>query len=147
MCFFIFSFLITPPPSPVRRGPPSRAPSRAGRPSATCPCLCRRPPPNNSCPGRRLPPRHVPPYPGALALRPAHRVIDHGSILMVAFAKKWCRRAGQSRPVCLVMIICWEHVMLTRRNLLYMVNRSNFCTGISENEQMVSMYSILCYNK
>jgi hypothetical protein len=35
---------------------------------------------------------------------------------------------------------------LNKTLLLCMVNRSNFCTSISENEQMVSI-SILCYNK
>jgi hypothetical protein len=100
MCFYIFLFLITPPPSPVRRGPPSRAPSRAGRPSATCPCLCRRPPPNNLCPGRRLPPRHEPPYPGALALRQAHHVVDHGSILLVSICQN-VMQTGRAKPACL----------------------------------------------
>jgi hypothetical protein len=100
MIFSIFSFLITPPPSPVCRGPPSRAPSRAGRPSATCPCLGRRPPPNNSFPGRRLPPRHGPPYPGALSLRPARRIVDHGSILLVSFCQD-VMQAGRAKPAYL----------------------------------------------
>jgi hypothetical protein len=100
MCFFIFFFLITPSPSPVCHSPPSRAPSRAGRPSATCPCLGRRPPPNNLCPGHRLQPRHGPSYPGALALRPAHRVVDHGSILLVSFCQD-VMQMGRAKPACL----------------------------------------------
>jgi hypothetical protein len=98
MCFSIFSFLITPPSSPVCHGPPSRAPSRAGRPSATCPCLGRRPPPNNWCPGRRLPPCHRPPYPSALSLRPVHRVVDHG--LLVSFCQDMMQ-VGRVKPACL----------------------------------------------
>jgi hypothetical protein len=100
MCSFIFSFLIAPPPSPVRHGPPTWAPSRAGRPSATRPRLGRRRPPNNSCPCRRLPPRLGPPYLGASALCPARRVVDHGSILLVNFCQD-VMQAGRAKPACL----------------------------------------------
>jgi hypothetical protein len=100
MCFFIFSFLIAPPPSPVRRGPPSRAPSRAGRPSATRPRLGRRPPCNNSCTSRRLPPRLEAPYPGASALRPACHIVAHRSILLVNFCQD-VLQAGRAKPACL----------------------------------------------
>jgi hypothetical protein len=104
MCYFIFSFLIPPPPSPVCRGPPSRAPSRAGRPSTTCRYLGHRPLPNNSCLGRRLPPCHGPPYPGTLALHPTRCVVDHGSILLVSFCQD-VMQTGRAKPASLSSVL------------------------------------------
>jgi hypothetical protein len=73
--------------SPMHHGPPSQVMSRASRLSATHPRLGFRLPPKNSCLGRPLPPCLKPPHPGALALRPAYRVVDHRSILLVSFCQ------------------------------------------------------------
>jgi hypothetical protein len=98
-CSFIFSFHILPPTAP-HHGPPFWALSRAGRLSATHPLLDFRPPPNNSCPGRRLPPRLEPPYPGASVLCPAYRVVDHKSVLLVSFCQD-VMQVGRAKPTCL----------------------------------------------
>jgi hypothetical protein len=98
-CSFIFSFLIPLPPAP-HHGPPFRALSQAGRLSATRPRLGFRPPPNNSCPSRRLPPRLEPPHPGASALRSAYHVVDHKSVLLVSVCQD-VMQVGRAKPACL----------------------------------------------
>jgi hypothetical protein len=100
MCFFYIFLFYPSASSPMRHVPPSRALSRAGRPNATCPRLGFRPPPNNLCPGRRLPPRLGPPNPRASALHPARRVVDHKSVLLVSFCQD-VMQVGRAKPTCL----------------------------------------------
>jgi hypothetical protein len=55
-------------------------------------------------PSRRLPPRLGPPYPGSLALRPAHRIVDHKSVLLVSFCQD-VMQVGRAKPTCLSSLI------------------------------------------
>jgi hypothetical protein len=102
-CFFYIFLSYLSASSPMCHGPPSRTLSRAGQLSATRPHLSFRPPPNNSCPGRHLPPRIGPPYPGASALRPACDVIDDRSVLLVSFYQN-VMYVGRAKPAYLSSI-------------------------------------------
>jgi hypothetical protein len=84
----------------MHHGPPSRVLSRASRLSAIRPCLGFRLPSKNSCLRRPLPPCLKPPHPGASALRPAYRVVDHRSVLLVSFCQD-VMQVGRAKPAYL----------------------------------------------